>query len=111
MIQSNADSVVILDFETTGLTPEKWGRAIEIGAVRIQNGEIKDSFQELMNPGRKISKFIKNYTGITNGEHSVNDVSNMYVLCSEYRKFSPRRAWERAETPRIPCSHALRGNA
>jgi len=41
-------------------------RAIEIGAVRISNGEITDSFQELMNPGFRISGFIEDYTGITN---------------------------------------------
>lgn len=41
-------------------------RAIEIGAVRIENGEVIDSFQELMNPGFRISGFIEDYTGITN---------------------------------------------
>ena len=41
-------------------------RAIEIGAVCINNGEITDSFQELMNPGFRISGFIEDYTGITN---------------------------------------------
>lgn len=61
-----ADTVVILDFETTGLSPKYGDRAIEIGAVRIENGEIKESFQELMNPGCRISGFIENYTGITN---------------------------------------------
>ena len=61
-----ANSVVILDFETTGLSPDNGDRAIEIGAVRIENGEITDRFQELMNPGRRISSFIEDYTGITN---------------------------------------------
>jgi len=64
---SKADTVVILDFETTGLSPDNGDRAIEIGAVRIENGEIKERFQELMNPGRRISSFIEDYTGITNG--------------------------------------------
>ena len=41
-------------------------RAIEIGAVRIENGEVTESFQELMNPGFPISGFIEDYTGITN---------------------------------------------
>jgi len=61
-----ADSIVILDFETTGLSPTQGDRAIEIGAVRIVNGEITDRFQELMNPGRRISQFIEDYTGISN---------------------------------------------
>lgn len=62
----NADSLIILDFETTGLSPDQGDRAIEIGAVRIKNGEITERFQELMNPGRRISPFIEDYTGITN---------------------------------------------
>lgn len=63
---SKADTVVILDFETTGLSPEMGDRAIEIGAVCIEDGEIKGHFQELMNPGRRIDSFIEDYTGITN---------------------------------------------
>lgn len=61
-----ADTVVILDFETTGLSPNMGDRAIEIGAVCIEDGEIKGRFQELMNPGRRIDSFIVDYTGITN---------------------------------------------
>lgn len=61
-----ADTVVVLDFETTGLSPNYGDRAIEIGAVIIENGIIKDSFQHLMNPGFKINSFIESYTGITN---------------------------------------------
>ncbi len=61
-----ADSVVVLDFETTGLSPDMGDRAIEIGAVRLENGEVVDHFQELMNPGFRISSFIESYTGITN---------------------------------------------
>jgi DNA polymerase-3 subunit epsilon len=62
-----ADTVVILDFETTGLSPGMGDRAIEIGAVRIDNGQVTERFQELMNPGQRISGFIESYTGITNG--------------------------------------------
>ena len=61
-----ADSVIILDFETTGLSPNQGDRAIEIGAVRIEDGIVVDTFQELMNPGFRISGFIAGYTGISN---------------------------------------------
>lgn len=61
-----ANSLVVLDFETTGLSPNMGDRAIEIGAVRVENGVITDRFQELMNPGRKVDPFIESYTGITN---------------------------------------------
>lgn len=63
---SRADTLVILDFETTGLSPDLGDRAIEIGAVRIVDGEITERFQELMNPGKRVSGFIEDYTGITN---------------------------------------------
>lgn len=59
-------SAVVLDFETTGLSADGGDRAIEIGAVLIHNNEIVDTFQSLMNPGRKISSFIEEYTGISN---------------------------------------------
>ena len=62
----NADSLVVLDFETTGLSPNMGDRAIEIGAVRIENGDITDTFQELMYPGMRVSAFIEEYTGISN---------------------------------------------
>ncbi|MBL1142783.1 MAG: 3'-5' exonuclease [Proteobacteria bacterium] len=63
---SDANTVVVLDFETTGLSPDYGDRAIEIGAVRIENGKIVERFQKLMNPGQRISRFIEDYTGITN---------------------------------------------
>jgi DNA polymerase-3 subunit epsilon len=59
-------SVIVLDFETTGLSPNYGDRAIEIGAVLIENNVIMDRFQSLMNPGFRISSFIESYTGISN---------------------------------------------
>jgi DNA polymerase-3 subunit epsilon len=66
MTQSCADSLIVLDFETTGLSPDMGDRAIEIGAVRLEKGLVVDRFQALMNPGKRVSGFIENYTGITN---------------------------------------------
>ena len=59
-------SVIVLDFETTGLSPQYGDRAIEIGAVLIENNRVTDRFQSLMNPGFRISSFITAYTGINN---------------------------------------------
>jgi DNA polymerase III subunit epsilon len=61
-----ADSVVVLDFETSGLSPDMGDRVIEVGAVRMEAGRITDRFQSLMNPGLRVSGFIEDYTGITN---------------------------------------------
>jgi DNA polymerase III subunit epsilon len=58
--------VVVLDFETTGLSPDNGDRVIEIGAVLIRNNQVIDNFQSLMNPGIRVSSFIEGYTGITN---------------------------------------------
>ncbi len=58
--------VIVLDFETTGLSPQYGDRAIEIGAVRIENNLVVDRFQSLINPGFRISSFIESYTGINN---------------------------------------------
>ncbi len=65
-VNGRADTVVVLDFETTGLSPDYGDRAIEIGAVRIEKGRVKERCQQLMNPGFRIDSFIENYTGITN---------------------------------------------
>ncbi|WP_438463050.1 3'-5' exonuclease [Marinomonas sp. PE14-40] len=61
-----ADTLVILDFETTGLSPDQGDRAIEIGAVKLSEGQVVAEFQALMNPGFRVSSFIEDYTGISN---------------------------------------------
>ena len=98
---SKADTVVVLDFETTGLSPDYGDRAIEIGAVRIEDGEIVARFQELMNPGRRIDSFIEDYTGITNNMlkdappckdvmHRFADFINGYNLVAHNASFDKR---------------------
>ncbi|MEZ4485771.1 MAG: exonuclease domain-containing protein [Syntrophotaleaceae bacterium] len=62
---SNA-GVVVLDFETSGISPERGDRAIEIGAVRLVDDRIVERFQSLMNPGLRINGFIEHLTGISN---------------------------------------------
>ena len=65
-IALDASTVIVLDFETTGLSPNQGDRAIEIGAVKLQDGIVIERFQELMNPGFRVSGFIESYTGISN---------------------------------------------
>ena len=62
----SADTVIVLDFETTGMSPDHGDRAIEIGAVKLEQGEVVDRFQCLMNPGMRVNGFIEDFTGITN---------------------------------------------
>jgi DNA polymerase-3 subunit epsilon len=61
-----ADTLVVLDFETSGLSPQHGDRAIELGAVFVEAGQITRRFQSLINPGFRINGFIEAYTGITN---------------------------------------------
>ncbi|MGB0935948.1 MAG: PolC-type DNA polymerase III [Colwellia sp.] len=75
----NANSLIILDFETTGLSPKMGDRAIEIGAVKIVNGEVVDEFQALMNPQKRVDTFIENYTGITNAMLSTADFCELVM--------------------------------
>jgi len=83
--QKKADTVIVLDFETTGLSPDQGDRAIEIGAVRIENGRITDRFQQLMNPGRRVSSFIESYTGITNA--MLRDAPPCKTVMTEFSEF------------------------
>ena len=55
---------VVFDTETTGFTPYS-DQIIEIGAVKIKNGEIIDRFDELIDPGRKLPEKIVELTNIT----------------------------------------------
>ena len=48
------DPVVVIDFETTGLSPDYGDRATEIAAVLIRDGRIVDQYQSLMNAGKRI---------------------------------------------------------
>ena len=52
-----------LDLETTGLSP-RGDEIIEVGAVRFRGDEVLDTFESFVNPGRKLSRFIIDLTGI-----------------------------------------------
>ena len=56
---------VVFDLETTGFNAGGADSIIEIGAVKINNGEIIDRFDELINPGRKLPSKITELTNIT----------------------------------------------
>ena len=55
---------VVTDTETTGTSP-KSDRVIELAAVKLRDGEVIDTFQQLINPGRSIPKRITQITGIS----------------------------------------------
>ena len=59
------NSYIVLDIETTGLDLV-YDEIIEIGALKVVNGQIVETFSELVRPNNKISQFISSLTGITN---------------------------------------------
>lgn len=59
-------TVAVLDFETTGLSPSLGDRATEIAVILLRDGEIVDRYQSLMNAGRRIPSQVVSLTGITN---------------------------------------------
>ena len=59
-------TVAVLDFETTGLSPNLGDRATEIAVILLRDGQIVDRYQSLMNAGRRIPSDVVALTGITN---------------------------------------------
>ena len=62
--QSLLDEYVVFDLETTGLNREH-NKIIEIGAVKVKNGQIIDRFSTFINPHESLSEDIVKLTNIT----------------------------------------------
>ena len=73
---------VVVDIETTG-TDVTSDKITEIGAVRIKNGKIVESFQTLIDPEVSLSKKIVELTGITDemlkGQPKIHEVYPDFV--------------------------------
>ncbi len=59
------NTYVVFDFETTGFNAAGGDSIIEIGAVKIKDGEIIDRFSQLINPERRLPAKIVEITNIT----------------------------------------------
>jgi len=60
------ETVVVIDFETTGLSPAQGARATEVAAVRLSDSKVVDRYHSLMNAGVAIPAMIEELTGISN---------------------------------------------
>ena len=56
--------IVVLDFESTGLNTGS-ARIIEVGAVKLKDGAITETFEQLVNPGEPLKEKITEITKIT----------------------------------------------
>ena len=77
-------SYVVFDIETTGFSPIK-NRIIEIGAVKVSNGEITDRFSSFVNPQVPIPFEIEKLTSIN--DEMVMDAPVIEKVLPEFLSF------------------------
>ncbi len=81
-------SFTVFDLETTGLDPKRGHRIIEIGAVRIENGQVQrqTSFCTFVNPEREIPLESKQITHI--GDEDVADAPTIMAVLPQFLEFT-----------------------
>ncbi len=84
MVQ-NDETYVIFDTETTGFNPGLHDTMIEIGAVKMKDGAVIESFDELINPGVLIDSEITELTGINN--NMVRDCPNEEEVVRKFKEW------------------------
>ena len=82
--QTLDDTFVVFDIETTGFSAEA-DRIIEIGAVKVENGQITDTFSTFVNPKRPIPFRITELTSIT--DDMVIDAPEIEVVLPQFLEF------------------------
>lgn len=76
---------IVFDLETTGLNPAS-EEITEIAAVRVVEGEIRDSFQTYVNPHKPIPPEITELTGIS--DETVADAPDLDKAVPEFLKWA-----------------------
>jgi len=79
------DEFTVFDIETTGLSNIN-DEIIEIGAVKIKEGKIIDTFETFVNPKIPISSFITKLTGID--ESMVKDAPSIEEILPKFLEFA-----------------------
>lgn len=77
---------VSFDIETTGLSAKSGDRIIEIGAVKIKDGEVVDVFHSMVNPDIRIPYRITELTGIT--DEDVENSPRVEEVLQEFKAFT-----------------------
>lgn len=84
ILEPVVNDYVVFDFETTGMKPGI-NNIIEIGAVKVINGEISGVFNTLINPNQFIPYYIVNITHISND--MVQDKRTIEEILPEFISF------------------------
>lgn len=82
--EKDYNEFIIFDIETTGLSAINDG-ITEIGAIKVKDGRVIDTYSQLVNPEKEISEFITNLTGITND--MVADKPKIKDVIGDFKEF------------------------
>ena len=83
--QTLDDTYIVFDLETTGFSSIK-DKIIEIGAVKVEKGEVTDTFSAFVNPKRPIPFEITKLTGIT--DEMVLDAPDIETILPRFLEFA-----------------------
>ena len=81
----DGNTYVVFDTETTGFNPGIGDSMIEIGGVKVHNGEVVDRFDELINPGHHIDEAITRVTDISDDD--VKDADNEKEVIIRFKEW------------------------
>ncbi len=79
------NTFVVFDTETTGFNPGLGDSLIELGGVKIKDGEVVDRFDELINPHHHIDEQITRVTNISDDD--VKDADNEENVTKRFKEW------------------------
>ncbi|GDX79115.1 DNA polymerase III subunit epsilon [Deltaproteobacteria bacterium] len=110
--------IAVLDFETTGLSPDDGDRATEVAIVLTENGAVVDRYQSLMYAGVRIPSFITDLTGITDAMVRAAPPANVVMaeaarfvgatpIVAHNASFDQRFWLSELRRARVPAAHSF----
>lgn len=81
---------IAVDLEMTGLHPKR-DRILEIGAVKVLGGKVRDTFSHLVNPKVPVSEAVAKLTGISNEMAEL--ARDLDEVMGEFLEFAGEYVW------------------